>query len=486
MKLINFSLALFFLFLPAFMFSQEIIGDFNIKDSTQNHIITTSDGDILEGRVTWTSPSEIIFLYEGNKLIFKRSNISKIEVLTRVESQKTKASDIDLLGVLEIQNEEKEEEEIEAPPQMESDTLIYPFEIIGQFNLDDETQLHKITTKGNDLFVGKVISLKDSILSMSLDLGAILNYPFDAIQKIEVLKKEEVVKTPQSNIKKDSSRTYVLITERGDRFVGRIKAYEGDDILFQIENNIVLTFNQEEIETIQIFEEYSGSGLIKGAPDYIPMSGQENLFISPSAFNYKTKKGEYRNTQIFLNSIDYGVSDNFSLGAGLIPFFVANVVDLRTKLTFNVGDYVHFGAGAHLVAGFTLGGLGENWSVGIPHGTISIGTEEKFLNVGFGKFLPFDDNVGNLKSDLIMVGGSFRISKKGRIFADLIKVNEVEDPFFGSRGEYTMIMIGGSWFNVKNRLDFGVFVLPDSGTGDLIQTIGFPVISYARKIGKGR
>ncbi len=476
---------LFLILIQTFSFSQEIVGELNLQDSTQSHIIFTHEGDRMEGRITWISPTEIIFLFKDNKLVFKRDNLNRIEVRNETDFKNKKdnsgLSDIDIFEKIE----EQEKETVNSDtPVITLDTTSYSFEVIGKIDLENPNQSYKLTTKTGDIFIGTINSLEKEVLQLNLDLGATLTYPFDAIRSIEAI---GVIGNPERQEQGiiEDSKTYVLVTNRGDRFVGKVTGYESDAVKFELDNGVKLTFSHTEIQTIDIYEDYSGRSLFREDAMGIPMNGQQYLYLTPTAFNFSFNKGEYRNTQIFLNSVDYGISDNLSLGVGLIPFFVANIIDVRTKLTYDIGEYVHLGVGGHILGGFTFGDFGDDWSLGIAHGSASFGTPEKFLNVGYGKWLPFDRSDGFEEADLIMVGGSFRINKKGRIFGDLIKVNE-RNVEFGSPLEYTIIMLGGSWFNAKNRVDFGLFFIPPVNHGnDFGQAFGMPMISYARLFGKG-
>jgi hypothetical protein len=132
--------------------------------------------------------------------------------------------------------------------------------------------------------------------------------------------------------------------------------------------------------------------------------------------------------------------------------------------------------GARLLAGITV--FDENWALGALHGNVSIGTEEKFINFGYGKWLPISDDFVNIESDLYMIGGSFRISEKGRIFGDLIRVVENGEREF-DQSDYSLVMLGGSWFNHKHRVDFGFFMVTTSGT-DIGGPVIFPMAGYAR------
>lgn len=468
-----------FLTLSIFVFTpsieaQEIKGYLDVKDPNQIHIIHTTTGDRLVGQINWISESELILAYKGNKLLFKRAELTKIEVQFK-ENEGTEEeikSDIEILD--NIPDLLKEE-----PQETSSPFSQYPFEVKGPLDLKDKNQKHKVILNDAKTFVGRIKILSAEKLTLRIDSKTIKSFEPSTIKVVEVISDkdpiEEITKTNTS--KKDSLRLYILETKRGDRFVGQVIEYGKESVIFELENKTQLQFQNEEIEQIYAKEETSRRGVgLTYQPQEIPMSGAQNLFLTPTGFNYKAGQAEYKNLEIFYNSIDYGLTDNFSLGFGIIPLLVANVIDLKSKVTFDIGDYVHIGMGARLLAGITV--FDDNWVLGALHGNVSVGTEEKFINFGYGKWLPINDDFVNIESDLYMIGGSFRISEKGRIFGDLIRVVENGEREF-DQSDYSLVMLGGSWFNRKHRVDFGFFMVSTSGT-DIGGPVIFPMAGYAR------
>lgn len=469
-----------FLTLSIFVFTpsieaQEIKGYLDIKDPNQIHIIYTTTGDRLVGQINLISESELILAYKGNKLLFNRAELTKIEVQFK-ENEGTEEeikSDIEILDNIPDLPKEKNVEET-TPPSSK-----YPFDVVGPLALDNKDQKHRIILNDGNIFVGRIKILSDEKLTLRIDSKTIKSFDPSSVKVVEVVGYEEPIKERAKPIapKKDSLRLYILETKRGDRFVGQVIEYGKESVTFELENKTQLQFNNEEVEQIYAKEKTPKRGIgLTYQPQEIPMSGAQNLFLTPTGFNYKAGQAEYKNLEIFYNSIDYGLTDNFSMGFGIIPLLVANVIDLKSKVTFDIGDYVHIGMGARLLAGITV--FDENWALGALHGNVSIGTEEKFINFGYGKWLPISDDFVNIESDLYMIGGSFRISEKGRIFGDLIRVVENGEREF-DQSDYSLVMLGGSWFNHKHRVDFGFFMVTTSGT-DIGGPVIFPMAGYAR------
>lgn len=467
----------FFTFLS--IHAQNIVGNLNINDPNQTHILITHTGDRLIGKITSMTNQEIVLTYKGNNLTFKRSEVTSIEVQFQENEGQIKEpkADIDIL-----------EKATTEPPKTttEPSKPTQPFEIVGPLDLENKRQKHRIFINDGNIYVGRIKEMTSEKVVLRLQTNNLTFNPSE-ILVIEVVgykdPKEDITNEPEvfEDAEDTDGKLYVLTTKRGDRFVGNVKTYEGENVIFELENGSNLTFNQDEVQSI-VTKSEAETGRLPGltyAYEEIPMSGYQDLFLSSTAFNFPRGETEYRNIEVFYNSIDHGVSDNFSIGFGVIPLLIANVVDLKTKLTFDIGEFVHLGVDAHVVAGFLLVDAGENWGAGLLRGNASVGTPEKFINFGYGKWAPFNMDVLDTKADFFTVGSAFRIGEKGRIFGDLIYVSE-EDDFDFDNDNYTMLMLGGSWFNKKNRVDFGLFTIPDTGNG-ANDTVVFPIAGYARK-----
>ena len=214
-----------FLTLSIFVFTpsieaQEIKGYLDIKDPNQIHIIYTTTGDRLVGQINWISESELILAYKGNKLLFNRAELTKIEVQFK-ENEGTEEeikSDIEILDNIPDLPKEKNVEET-TPPSSK-----YPFDVVGPLALDNKDQKHRIILNDGNIFVGRIKILSDEKLTLRIDSKTIKSFDPSSVKVVEVVGYEEPIKERAKPIapKKDSLRLYILETKRGDRFVGQV------------------------------------------------------------------------------------------------------------------------------------------------------------------------------------------------------------------------------------------------------------------------
>jgi hypothetical protein len=123
----------------------------------------------------------------------------------------------------------------------------------------------------------------------------------------------------------------------------------------------------------------------KEATEVLPDSLTQNehttrYFFSPSAYNLKEGEFYYNSLYFFLHDIQYGISDNFSIGMGTtligIPFY------LTPKLSFPLGEKSTLGIGDMII----LGTWGSDFFGNLLYGVYTHGTTENNLSLGSGLF----------------------------------------------------------------------------------------------------
>lgn len=124
-----------------------------------------------------------------------------------------------------------------------------------------------------------------------------------------------------------------------------------------------------------------------------PREGYANLFpqylnFTPTAYQAEPGRVYYRNSYIFGNQFDVGITPNLSLGAGIITPIIPILAGwLAAKVSVPVGDRARIGLqGQYLLGSFTLFGT-ENFSTNYVQGVVSLGDPQRNLTIGLGKSL---------------------------------------------------------------------------------------------------
>lgn len=211
-----------------------------------------------------------------------------------------------------------------------------------------------------------------------------------------------------------------------------------------------------------------------------PAEGYPNLFpqylnFTPTAFQAERGRVYYRNTYVYVNQFDAGLSDNWSVGAGLItPFAFVWAGWLATKVSVPLGPRARVGVqGQYFFGGFTLFDT-EAFSTNLVQGVLSLGTTQNNVTFGLGKSFGRD-----AEGAILTVG----VVRKASPLLTFISENQL---IIGSSS--TPVKLGGGLrfdrqrhsFDVSANVYFGVL-----GGFSNRTTVGFlPSGSYQLRLGR--
>jgi len=179
-------------------------------------------------------------------------------------------------------------------------------------------------------------------------------------------------------MKGESGLTYVgTIIERSDREI---------TILTDVNTKIQIVLSSvQDIRAIPKSQIHNGEY-------WYPNPNDSRYLFAPSAFNLKQGEGYYQNTYLFINTFNYGITDNFSMGLGF-EFFSTfaslgesdfnPIFFLTPKYSTQISENVRVGIGV-LYGNLTsyIGGFG------VGYGLVTYGNPEHnaTLGLGFGFF----------------------------------------------------------------------------------------------------
>lgn len=237
-------------------------------------------------------------------------------------------------------------------------------------------------------------------------------------------------------------------------------------------------------------------------------------FFAPSAYNLK--KGElYYNTVYFLlHDIQYGLTDNFSIGMG--TSIIGIPIYLTPKVSFPIGERSAFALGDMLI----FGTYGTNAMGNLLYGSFSTGGIQGNTSFGVGYLLTNESDItAKTSSPVFNLSGMARASSHIYLLTEnyLFGVNTTQWATYESYNQATDTWIYMSeeypqklwlWYGVagiriinKNK-DFvswqiGITyvvnfpgTIPEqyanwqTGGQDGVNAIAFPAVSYTRKFGK--
>lgn len=243
----------------------------------------------------------------------------------------------------------------------------------------------------------------------------------------------------------DATIIYRVITTDGNSFIGTIVSEDDQQIVLNTKDLGEITIQRANIKSVEEVD----SKRIKGDGEYWFENphGTRYLF-STSAIGLKKGEGYYQNVWIFFNNVNYGFSNNISMGAGLIPTFLfggATPVWLLPKVSVPIAK-----DNIHLAAGGMFGGVvgdGESFGIGLAYGAITVGNLDQNLTfaVGFG----YGDGQWS-DIPLFNINGMIRLTRT---------IYLISENYIISAGGETAGFLSGAvrWAPENLALDFGLF-----------------------------
>jgi len=264
-----------------------------------------------------------------------------------------------------------------------------------------------------------------------------------------------------------------------DTVLVNIETVDGNEFIGQIiqEDSVKIVLKTEKLGEISIFrsdikrQEILEVQQIKEGKYWFPNPQSTRYFWSPNGYGLKKGEGYYQNIWVLWNQFAYGLSDNFSIGGGIIPLFLfggtPTPVFITAKFSIPVVEN-KFNLGAGAIAGTILGE--EETGFGILYGISTFGTPDN--NVTFGLGYGFAGGEW-ASSPMININGMFRISSRGYFIT--------ENYYINAGGEnVVLITLGGRRIIKKAALDFGL-VIP---IADIGQFVAIPWLGFTVPFGK--
>jgi len=340
----------------------------------------------------------------------------------------------------------------------------YTFGIIESIKSNNDTsEFYSLTLQDGTGLMGKVISYnKNLIVFDDNNLGKIRIKPF-SINNYE---------------KEERNAMYLISLIDGNQMHAKIIQRRKTEIEFETETLGKVTVPISKIKKMQIVE----GGKMENGKFQFPNPNNTRYLFAPSAFNLKEGEAYYQNVYFLMNSVNYGLSDHFSIGGGvIIPF----AVYITPKVNFKISE--KFYAGVGVIAGILPG----SDAVGIAYGITTYGNDENNITVGLGYGFY---NKGFADRPIITLNGMIRLSRKIALVTENWSI-----PFTRTEYDYhydynipptqTEVKEYDTFVSYGTRIMFGEKITIDIAlvNGKYIFDImpmGFPYVDFVFKFGK--
>jgi len=240
----------------------------------------------------------------------------------------------------------------------------------------------------------------------------------------------------------DSIQLWKVETQDGNVFVGNILQQDVSTIRLQTERLGVINIPMADVKNLSKL----GAGEVRQGRLWGENPQDSRYFWSPSGYGLKKGEGYYQNVLVLFNQVAYGITDNISIGAGMVPLFLfagtSTPIWVTPKVSFPVvRDKFNIGAGALL--GVVVGE--DNAAFGVPYGIMTFGSRNLNISLGLGYGFAGSDWAD---SPAITLSGMFRISPRSYLITENLFLPGSDLPAVLSFGGRTI------WSSIS--LDYGL------------------------------
>ena len=262
---------------------------------------------------------------------------------------------------------------------------------------------------------------------------------------------------------------YSIETLDGNEYIGKIISVDHEKITLLTENLGEIKIFTKDLKRIKEVPETS----IKKGRYWFENPQATRYFWAPNGYGLKKGEGYYQNVWIFFNQVSVGVTDNFSIGAGMVPAFIfagaPTPVWITPKFSIPVAKD-KFNVGLGTLAGTVIGESGATF--GILYGSTTFGSKDRNLTLGLGYGFAGGEWA---EGPAINVSGMWRTGPRGYLIT--------ENYFIGLGGdEFGLLSFGARRIIKKVSLDFGGFIPFSDDTSFFI----IPWLGISVAIGRNR
>jgi hypothetical protein len=259
-----------------------------------------------------------------------------------------------------------------------------------------------------------------------------------------------------------------ITTVDGNEYLGNIVSEDLDKVVFKTQNIGQITLDVRDIRS----RERVYKSQIKEGKLWFVNPQASRYFWSPNGYGLRKGEGYYHNIWVLWNQFAYGLTNNFSIGGGIIPTFLfagaPTPVFITPKFSIPlVKEKFNLGGGAILG---TI--LGESESgFGIVYGLTTYGSRDNNMTLGVGYGFAGGEWA---QRPLINLNGMARLSNRMYFLS--------ENYYMRVDDENLMIFsLGGRWIIKKAAVDFGLFIPAGS---EVDEFVALPWLGFTIPFGK--
>ncbi len=328
----------------------------------------------------------------------------------------------------------------------------------------DVTPRYILILKNGTQLRGKVLSeTKTEIVFLDNNLGS-KTISREKINSLKLAYGEEV-------------QVFTLLD--GSIITGKIINKTEKETIIETKDLGVVVLPQSKIREVRELEEAT---ITDGGKIWFKNPNCTRYLFAPSAMALKKGEGYYQNIYGAGNAVNYGLTDNLTVGGGLVGPLGGYI---NAKVGIELGRYLNVGAGAIAGNGF-FPVNGDNLGMGLGFVVVTVGNYDHNITVGTGYgFLNADGTTDAMEKPLYVINGMARVGKKFALVTENWVVNVQSDPFargFESDSHYeTFFSYAFRYMGQRSTLDAGFLNTP--GLIERGWYVGIPYIGFVIRFG---
>ena len=284
----------------------------------------------------------------------------------------------------------------------------------------------------------------------------------------------------------DSEQTHLIFLKNGKQKEGRIISIVDTELTFySTEDETTTSHHLSDIEKVKvkgaIEERFDGK-------DDLSYQGLNRLLYQETGFPLKAGEIQYTTYWGIIHKIDYGVSDGFTIGTGVVYpgyFILQTKINLANKFRASrvkVGLNMNLAAKPFKEFDSFLEKDVTRWRGFIQFGLYTtFGNADRNVHVALNVIPIFNENdfFGDDGVVTLNFGGSIRVAKHWRVMYE----NALGGLINGDAGLFTAL--GLAWFNERNVFKFGIqprssFGFVNFPLSDVNLMHQLPIFSFSR------
>lgn len=271
----------------------------------------------------------------------------------------------------------------------------------------------------------------------------------------------------------DTSRIIRIETTDGNIYTGTIISEDLNTLVLKTENLGELRIRQPDIKSRTELKEFTR----KDGNIWLPNPQSSRYFWAPNGYGLESGSGYYQNIWVLYNQFSLGITNYFSVGAGVLPLFLfagtSSPAWIVPKFSIPVvRDKVNIGTGGLLG---TI--IGEDASFGLLYETTTFGSRDRNFSLGFAYGFAQDNW---MKRPVINFSAMIRTGPKGYFITENYLI-PYENDFANTKKYAAFLSLGGRSIIRNIGLDYSLWIPIDS---DMDSFIAIPFLGISVPFGK--